>query len=151
MYLLILIEFINIVALRKKVKKLSNEDEEDGPDDTPPSEKEILKVEIKEDKPMEEQLEPTNTTENMQTMQIPLLDEKHVDDTEIQRIGRRGSLEKNTSRAEGIEEEAHQSSGIKLVDLDKNDGPKDELTFNIFDNLTDEDIKRMLEDQMDKD
>ncbi|MBQ8379601.1 MAG: cadherin-like beta sandwich domain-containing protein [Clostridia bacterium] len=151
MYLLILIEFINIVALRKKVKKLSNEDEEDGPDDTPPSEKEILKVEIKEDKPMEEQLEPTTTTENMQTMQIPLLDEKRVDDTEIQRIGRRGSLEKNTSRAEGIEEEAPQSSGIKLVDLDKNDGPKDELTFNIFDNLTDEDIKRMLEDQMDKD
>lgn len=151
MYLLILIEFINIVALRKKVKKLSNDDEEDGPDDTPPSEKEILKVEIKEDKPMEEQLEPTTTTENMQTMQIPLLDEKHVDDTEIQRIGRRGSLEKNTSRAEGIEEEAPQSSGIKLVDLDKNDGPKDELTFNIFDNLTDEDIKRMLEDQMDKD
>ena len=151
MYLLILIEFINIVALRKKVKKLSNEDEEDGPDDTPPSEKEILKVEIKEDKPMEEQLEQTTTTENMQTMQIPLLDEKHVDDTEIQRIGRRGSLEKNTSRAEGIEEEAPQSSGIRLVDLDKNDGPKDELTFNIFDNLTDEDIKRMLEDQMDKD
>lgn len=151
MYLLILIEFINIVALRKKVKKLSNEDGEDGPDDTPPSEKEILKVEIKEDKPMEEQLEPTTTTENMQTMQIPLLDEKRVDDTEIQRIGRRGSLEKNTSRAEGIEEEAPQSSGIKLVDLDKNDGPKDELTFNIFDNLTDEDIKRMLEDQMDKD
>lgn len=151
MYLLILIEFINIVALRKKVKKLSNDDEEDGPDDTPPSEKEILKVEIKEDKPMEEQLEPTTTTENMQTMQIPLLDEKRVDDTEIQRIGRRGSLEKNTSRAEGIEEEAPQSSGIKLVDLDKNDGPKDELTFNIFDNLTDEDIKRMLEDQMDKD
>lgn len=151
MYLLILIEFINIVALRKKVKKLSNENEEDGPDDTPPSEKEILKVEIKEDKSMEEQLEPTTTTENMQTMQISLLDEKHVDDTEIQRIGRRGSLEKNTSRAEGIEEEAPQSSGIKLVDLDKNDGPKDELTFNIFDNLTDEDIKRMLEDQMDKD
>lgn len=151
MYLLILIEFINIVALRKKVKKLSNENEEDGPDDTPPSEKEILKVEIKEDKSMEEQLEPTTTTENMQTMQIPLLDEKHVDDTEIQRIGRRGSLEKNTSRAEGIEEEAPQSSGIRLVDLDKNDGPKDELTFNIFDNLTDEDIKRMLEDQMDKD
>lgn len=151
MYLLILIEFINIVALRKKVKKLSNENEEDGPDDTPPSEKEILKVEIKEDKSMEEQLEPTTTTENMQTMQIPLLDEKRVDDTEIQRIGRRGSLEKNTSRAEGIEEEAPQSSGIKLVDLDKNDGPKDELTFNIFDNLTDEDIKRMLEDQMDKD
>ena len=151
MYLLILIEFINIVALRKKVKKLSNEDEEDGPDDTPPSEKEILKVEIKEDKSMEEQLEPTTTTENMQTMQIPLLDEKRVDDTEIQRIGRRGSLEKNTSRAEGIEEEAPQSSGIRLVDLDKNDGPKDELTFNIFDNLTDEDIKRMLEDQMDKD
>ena len=151
MYLLILIEFINIVALRKKVKKLSNEDGEDGPDDTPPSEKEILKVEIKEDKSMEEQLEPTTTTENMQTMQIPLLDEKRVDDTEIQRIGRRGSLEKNTSRAEGIEEEAPQSSGIRLVDLDKNDGPKDELTFNIFDNLTDEDIKRMLEDQMDKD
>ena len=100
---------------------------------------------------MEEQLEPTTTTENMQTMQIPLLDEKRVDDTEIQRIGRRGSLEKNTSRAEGIEEEAPQSSGIRLVDLDKNDGPKDELTFNIFDNLTDEDIKRMLEDQMDKD
>jgi len=151
MYLLILIELINIIALRKKVKKLSN-DEEDGPDDTPPSEKEILKVEIKEEnKPMEEQLESTTTTENMQTMQIPLLDEKRVDDTEIQRIGRRGSLEKNTSRAEGIEEEATQSSGIKLVDLDKNDGPKDELTFNIFDNLTDEDIKRMLEDQMDKD
>ena len=61
-----------------------------------------------------------------------------------QKIERKGSLEKGAFRAEEI-----NSSGIKLVDLDKNDGPKDELTFNIFENLNDEDIKKMLEEQID--
>ncbi|MBO5476607.1 MAG: cadherin-like beta sandwich domain-containing protein [Clostridia bacterium] len=152
MYLLILIELINIIVLRRKVKKLTSNEEDNGPDDTPPAEKEILKVEIKEEEkqPEPNTFESTQNTENMQTMQIPLLDEKSVDEPEVQRIGRRGSLEKNTSRADGIEEEP-KSEGIKLVDLSKNDGPQDELTFNIFENLTDEDIKRMLEDQIDKD
>lgn len=152
MYLLILIELINIIALRKKVKKLTSDEEDNGPDDNPPAEKEVFKVEIKEEEkqPEHDTFEPTQTTENMQTMQIPLLDEKRVDETDIQRVGRRGSLEKNTSRADGIEEES-KSEGIKLVDLNKNEGPQDELTFNIFENLTDEDIKRMLEDQIDKD
>ena len=54
------------------------------------------------------------------------------------RLERKGSLEKNTSKADGI----------KLVDLDKDEGPQDELTFNIFENLTDEDIKKMLDEQI---
>ena len=56
------------------------------------------------------------------------------------------SLGEKGYRAEEVEQ-----SGIKLVDLDKNEGPKDELTFNIFENLNDDDIKRMLEEQIDKD
>lgn len=145
-YLLVVVEFIYIMVLRRKVKRLSD----DGPDDTPPAEKEILKVDLNnEEEKQQENLEPTQTTENMQTMQVPLLDQKVVEDTDVQRIGRRGSLEKNTSRADGIEDE-QKSDGIKLVDLNKNEGPQDELTFNIFENLTDEDIKRMLEDQIDK-
>lgn len=152
-YLVVLIEFIYILNLRRKIKKLTSDEEDDGPNDTPPAEKEILKVEIEEEKPsVQDQLEPTQTTDNMQTMALPVLGQRSaVEETDIQRIGRRGSLEKNTSRADAIEEEQPKNEGIKLVDLDKNDGPKDELTFNIFENLTDEDIKRMLEDQMDKD
>ena len=61
-----------------------------------------------------------------------------------QKLERKGSLEKNTFKADEV-----NSSGIKLVDLDKNDGPKDELTFNIFENLNDDDIKKMLEEQID--
>lgn len=151
MYLVVLLELIYIINLRKRIKRLSN-DEDNDPDDTPPEEKEILKVEIKEEEKQPEQntFEATQNTENMQTMQIPLLEEKRIEEPEVQRIGRRGSLEKNTSRADGIEEE-QKGEGIKLVDLSKNEGPQDELTFNIFENLTDEDIKRMLEDQIDKD
>ena len=56
---------------------------------------------------------------------VELLDEPVVEE----HIGRKGSL---SYKAEELD---NTQSGIKLVDLDKNDGPKDELTFNIFDNL----------------
>lgn len=65
------------------------------------------------------------------------IDSQFQKDEEV-RLERKGSLEKNTSKADGI----------KLVDLDKDEGPQDELTFNIFENLTDEDIKKMLDDQI---
>lgn len=151
MYLVVLIEFIYIVVLRKKLKKLIKKDEENGPDNNPPSEKEILKVDLNNEEVRPDNIEAmdTNAPENIQPI-LPLLDSKIAEESDVQRIGRRGSLEKNTSRADDIQTEQN-SGGIKLVDLDKNEGPKDELTFNIFDNLTDEDIKRMLEDQMDND
>ena len=138
MYLVVIIEFIIILATKKSKKK-----NDDGPDDNRPD-KTILKVEPKKEEP---KLNDSNI-QNSVTIEPPkveLLDEVKPDETDTQRIGRRGSLEKGY-RAEEVEQ-----SGIKLVDLDKNEGPKDELTFNIFENLNDDDIKRMLEEQIDKD
>ena len=138
MYLVVIIEFIIILATKKSKKK-----NDDGPDDNRPD-KTILKVEPKKEEP---KLNDSNI-QNSVTIEPPkveFLDEVKPDETDTQRIGRRGSLEKGY-RAEEVEQ-----SGIKLVDLDKNEGPKDELTFNIFENLNDDDIKRMLEEQIDKD
>ena len=138
MYLVVIIEFIIILATKKSKKK-----NDDGPDDNTPD-KTILKVEQKKEEP---KLTDSNI-QNSVTIEPPkveLLDEVKPDEIDTQRIGRRGSLEKGY-RAEEVEQ-----SGIKLVDLDKNEGPKDELTFNIFENLNDDDIKRMLEEQIDKD
>lgn len=141
MYILVLAEFINIVLLRRKLNKIENNNDPD--DDN--TDKTILKVEKEEEK---EEL-----PENIQTMQenikieppkVELLDEPVINNQT--RIGRTGS-----ARADSINTEENTQTGIKLVDLDKNDGPKDELTFNIFENLTDEDIKQMLDEQIDKD
>ncbi len=145
MYVLALAEFINIVVLRRKLNKM--EDGDNHPDDDNFTDKTILKVEKEEEK---EEL-----PENVQTVQehvkieppkVELLDEPVI--TNKTRIGRTGSV--RTDSIENVENTETEQSGIKLVDLDKNDGPKDELTFNIFENLTDEDIKQMLDDQIDK-
>lgn len=140
MYLLILIEFIYIIVLRKKVRKLKNNN--NGPDDP---DKTILKVERKqEEAKLPPQDNTVQTSVKIDPPKVDLLEDTANSDDIPQKIERKGSLEKGTFRAEEI-----NSSGIKLVDLDKNDGPKDELTFNIFENLNDEDIKKMLEEQID--
>ena len=138
MYLLILVEFIYIILLRRKIKKNDNNDP-NNPDKT------ILKVDKKQDEPkLSSQDESTvKTSVNIQPPKVDLLEDT-VKEEIPQKLERKGSLEKNTFKADEV-----NSSGIKLVDLDKNDGPKDELTFNIFENLNDDDIKKMLEEQID--
>ena len=145
MYLLILFEFIYIIVLRRKVKKLKeNGSGGDGPDTDP--DKTILKVDKKQEEPsLPSREQNISTSVNIEPPKVDLLEDSPKDETEPQKLGRKGSLEKSTFKAEEIS----SSSGIKLVDLDKNEGPKDELTFNIFENLNDEDIKKMLEDQID--
>ena len=139
MYLLILIEFVYIIVLRKKVKRLKNNDNDpDDPDKT------ILKVDKKqEDVKLPSQDNIVQTNVKIDPPKVDLLEDT-IKEEIPQKLERKGSLEKNSFKAEEV-----NSSGIKLVDLDKNDGPKDELTFNIFENLNDDDIKKMLEEQID--
>lgn len=138
MYLLILVELIQIIVLRRKVKRLSNDD--NSPDDNPPSDdtpKEILKVENKEENKLLESFENSNEgneIEKEQTTTVNIVPDEKVD--LLQRPGRRGSVES-------------KADGIKVMDLDKDEGPKDEIIFNIFENLNDEDIKKMLNDELD--
>ena len=132
MYLLILVEFIQIVVLRRKLKKSNSDD-----DNNPPPQKDILKIDVEDKKdelPKTDNLEPPQINNMVEGKFIEL----QLPKNEEVRLERKGSLEKNTSKADGI----------KLVDLDKDEGPQDELTFNIFENLTDEDIKKMLDDQI---
>ena len=132
MYLLILVEFIQIVVLRRKLKKSNSDD-----DNNPPPQKDILKIDVEDKKdelPKTDNLEPPQINNMVEGKFIEL----QLPKNEEVRLERKGSLEKNTSRADGI----------KLVDLDKDEGPQDELTFNIFENLTDEDIKKMLDEQI---
>lgn len=135
MYSVVLIQFIIILVLSCKLRKSKNNN-----DDPDSQDKTILKVEQETKK---ENLPEQNIQENIkiEPPKVELLDEPVVEE----HVGRKGSL---SYKAEEIE---NTQSGIKLVDLDKNDGPKDELTFNIFENLNDEDIKKMLEEQIDKD
>lgn len=135
MYSVILIQFIIILVLSCKLRKSKNNN-----DDPDLQDKTILKVE-QEDK--KETLPEQNIQESVkiEPPKVELLDEPVVEE----HIGRKGSL---SYKAEELD---NTQGGIKLVDLDKNDGSKDELTFNIFDNLNDEDIKKMLEEQIDKD
>ena len=125
MYLLILFEFIYIIVLRRKVKKLKeNGSGGDGPDTDP--DKTILKVDKKQEEPSLPSGEQNiSTSVNIEPPKVDLLEDSPKDETEPQKLGRKGSLEKSTFKAEEIS----NSSGIKLVDLDKNEGPKDELTF----------------------
>ena len=141
MYVLALIELVVILVLNKKLRKKN-----DVNDDSNNQDKTILKVE--QEKKEETKLSNSNIQESVkiEPPKVELLEEVIPQENEITKIGRKGSLEKSTYKADEI-----QSEGIKLVDLDKNDGPKDELTFNIFENLTDDDIKKMLEEQIDKD
>ena len=134
MYLLVLLEFIEIVALRKKLKRDNTND-----DNNPPPQKDILKVDV-------DKKEELSKVDNVQLSQINNIVEEKLVDSNVQeneevKTGRKGSLEKNVFKADGI----------KLVDLDKSEETKDELTFNIFENLSDEDIKKMLNDQIDND
>lgn len=145
MYLLVLFEFINILVLRRKIKKINNNADDNGNNDNngdDSEDKTILKVEQEESKIPESNIQESVKIE---PPKVELLEEIIPEETEMPKLGRRGSLEKPSYKAEEV-----QTGGIKLVDLDKNEGPKDELTFNIFDNLNDEDIKRMLEEEIDK-
>ena len=137
MYLLIIIEFIQIIVLRRKYKKAIDND--NGPDDPNDdnNKKEILKIE-KEDKEEPKLDVPEQEPQKIETPNVGLLDEVILKDVEEYKTSRKGSLEHHASELDGI----------KLVDLDKNEGPQDELTFNIFDNLNEDDIKKMLEDQI---
>lgn len=145
MYVLILVEFIQIVVLRRKFKKAIEEDDDpEDPDDSNDSDgtKDILKVE-KEEKIEEPQIQemPTQEVGRVEPPKITLLDEPVFEE----RPQRHGSLAKADSEIEK-EQKENNNGGIKLVDLNKNEGPQDEITFNIFENLNEDDIKRMLED-----
>jgi len=142
MYVFILFEFIQILILRRKLKK----SKEDGPDDLKelkPKENDKSELESNEEvieKSEEKEISPPEIT---MLQEEPMQLQESIED--VIPSSRKGSLEnsgfeiKNRVETESIE-------GIKLVDLNKNEGPKDELTFNIFDNLNEDDIKRMLED-----
>lgn len=132
MYLLILIEFIQIIVLRRKLKKVNSDD-----DNNPPPQKDILKIDVEDKKDELSKSENVDPPQINNMIEGKFIDSQFQKDEEV-RLERKGSLEKNTSKADGI----------KLVDLDKDEGPQDELTFNIFENLTDEDIKKMLDDQI---
>ncbi len=135
MYILVIVEFIYILVLRKRLKNTEN-DNDNPPDDTPSDRVDILKVEKndEENHDVQNNVEEVVTAVEEPKAEIPVLPPQ-----EDIKTSRKGSLEKNIARADGI----------KLVDLDKDEGPKDELVFNIFENLTDDDIKRMLDEQVD--
>ena len=154
MYVVILVQFIVILILAHKLKKAK--DYTGGE----PEDKTILKIEKQEEK--EEIPEQIHHSIKIEPPKVELLKEdndvpQETTAVELPKLGRAGS------RAEAIEEDVKteieassktstQTPGkIQLVDLDKNEGPQDELTFNIFENLNDEDIKRMLDEQIDKD
>ena len=153
MYLVIIIQFIVILVLAHKLKKAKDYTGRD------PEDKTILKVE--NEKNEEEIQDHIQHSVRIEPPKVELLKEENdvpqeTTAVELPKLGRAGS------RAEGIEEEVKpeiqassqtstQTPGkIQLVDLDKNEGPQDELTFNIFENLNDEDFKRMLDEQIDK-
>ena len=145
MYALILFEFIQIVHIRRKFnKKINNDDVYDTKSSE--EEKEILKVNLpKEEKIVPQKIEPP---------QITPLEDKRFETTKIEPPQMTSLKDENNKIIEEAPLKRHGSvkaDGVKLVDLDKNEGPQDELTFNIFENLNDEDIKRLLNDEMDKD
>jgi len=145
MYILVLAEFINIVLLRRKINKMENNNND--PDDNNPTDKTILKFEKDNEKEeLPDNIQAMQEHVKIEPPKVELLDEPVINNKT--RIGRTGSVRADS--VETIGNTQPEQSGIKLVDLDKNDGPKDELTFNIFENLTDEDIKQMLDDQIDK-
>ena len=144
MYALIIFEFIQIVHLRRKFNRKNNDD---GPDNLTKEkneeEKEFLKVNI----PNQEnkmKIEPPQVTPlEEKTQELPVIEPPQITPLKEERSE---SVEEPLKRHGSV-----KADGIKLVDLDKNDGPQDELTFNIFENLNDEDIKRLLNDEIDKD
>ncbi len=135
MYILIIIEFIQIVVLRRKLKKVDRGDGGDDPDNDN-RQKDILKVEVEEKTKNDVQDLPQVTEEpkKIEPPQVTLLDDKPFEEP----TRRKGNLSK--------------ADGIKLVDLDNEEqGPQDELTFNIFENLNEDDIKRLLNEDFEED
>lgn len=133
MYVLILFEFIQIVRLRKKLNnKNPNDDDRDGK--TESRGKDILKVDLpNEEKTIEPpQITPLENRKIEPPQVTPLKEEKVLDNAPLKRHGNLNA------------------ESIKLVDLDKDEGPQDELSFNIFENLNDEDIKKLLNNEIDK-
>lgn len=130
MYALILIEFIQIVILRRKLNK---KNDNNGGDDNEPDNDSILKVELPKEENETSNIQEFSTNKIEPPQITPLKEESVIDKLPT---ARHGSLQ-------------NRADGIKLVDLDKDEGPQDELTFNIFENLNDEDIKRMLNDEID--
>ncbi len=145
MYVIALVEFINIVVLRVKLNKA--QDNNDNDPDNDPKDKTILKVENEKEDEKTQNIETIDTNVKIEPPKVELLDEPVLD--EAPKMTRAGSLKAESINPEPNEEA--QNSGIKLINLDKNEGPQDEITFNIFENLTDEDIKRMLDEEIDKD
>ena len=144
MYALILFEFIQIVHLRRKFNKKNNDD---GPDNLTKEkneeEKEFLKVNIPNQESKMKIEPPQVTPLEEKKQELPVIEPPQITPLKEERSG---SIEEPLKRHGSV-----KADGIKLVDLDKNDGPQDELTFNIFENLNDEDIKRLLNDEIDKD
>ena len=152
MYALVLINFIVILVLARKLKKAKDFTYEPEQED-----KTILKVESEDTQETPQIEEPVHQHIKIEPPKVELLKEddevsQETTTVELPKLGRAGS------RAETIQEESEVKPEIKaanpgkiqLVDLDKNEGPQDELTFNIFENLNEEDIKRLLDDQIDK-
>jgi len=136
MYILVVASFITILILSSKLKKAKNSNYGE--------EKTILKVEPEEKNNNINTLNNADNQElNIEPPKIELLNENTNQNIELNKTTRTGS------RADNVEE--NKDIKIQLEDLDKNEGPKDELTFNIFENLTDEDIKKMLDDQIEND
>ena len=149
MYALVLINFIVILVLARKLKKAKDYTYEPEQED-----KTILKVESEDTQETPQIEETVHQHVKIEPPKVELLKEddevsQETTTVELPKLGRAGS------RAEIIKEEkvdvkAETPGKIQLVDLDKNEGPQDELTFNIFENLNEEDIKRLLDDQIDK-
>ena len=152
MYALLLVNFIVIIVLSRKLKKAKDYTYESQNED-----KTILKVEAQDKEETSQIEESVRQHVKIEPPKVELLKEddqvsQETTTVDLPKLGRAGS------RAEDIVEESEVKPEIKaanpgkiqLVDLDKNEGPKDELTFNIFDNLNEEDIKRLLDDQIDK-
>ena len=114
-YSLIIFEFIQIVHLRRKFNRKNNDD---GPDNLTKEkneeEKEFLKVNI----PNQEnkmKIEPPQVTPlEEKTQELPVIEPPQITPLKEERSG---SVEEPLKRHGSV-----KADGIKLVDLDKNDG-----------------------------
>ena len=149
MYALVLINFIVILVLARKLKKAKDFTYEPEQED-----KTILKVESEDTQETPQIEEPVHQHVKIEPPKVELLKEddelsQETTTVELPKLGRAGSRAE-TIKEEKVDVKAETPGKIQLVDLDKNEGPQDELTFNIFENLNEEDIKRLLDDQIDK-
>ena len=119
--------------------------------------KTILKVESEYTQETPQIEEPVHQHVKIEPPKVELLKEddevsQETTTVELPKLGRAGSRAEEIVMESEVKTEikAETPGKIQLVDLDKNEGPQDELTFNIFENLNEEDIKRLLDDQIDK-